>query len=834
MTEIVELENGGFEADWGEQESNMCLVIPKDGDPFYKNVGEICSPPHWIFWFYHDPGAYDQPEGRDAWKKDTPERVRSGEKAYMWFTFNRSHDAGLFQQVEVGDGSLVRFFAHACAWSNQEDKNLYKCWKCHRGVEIGDSDYAECWNCGTPLNKDVELCFPHPEDGRWSEGAGYDVVAWPEGTCPHNTGIQQEDAKPNFTFWVGIDPTGGTNPLADTVVWGEGYHIYNGYAKELEVEAVAEADVVTVFIRSKTLWGFKHNDAYIDDAKIKVTAPEEPPEEEPRGKPRVQYERTYVLLPPDADRAWARAVVEATWDDEHYTVGSSADDAGIGDLDARRVIAVNPQKWEENSTMTLLDFFETYYKGCGYVPIEAATPADLITELENLNPNPGPQGDSILLGMKDDPWGPMRYGDGCPTFASNGCWLTCCAMALRKLGIDPDATPLTVDEAVGPSGYTDCSMRWDAMPRIGLEVIESTADLDKVRAHLAAGNVAFADVFLDESKHFVMLTRSEGDDFSMYDPLKRVAGLLSSYYPNGIDDYRLVQKYSPPAPEFTRRGVHDLAGAEWLVGQGLSGWCVEPVYLGLNPRKIDGLERLAENNIRVLLNLRYSWATGGKDGGGEGTLPAWDDIGAFVDACAETMRLNPAAWGFVLANEFNNPREWHRDSIITPEMYAQFYNMVYVRKPKDARVMPGAIDPYNAQAAAWGDWRKTWRWVLDNILGAEGLTFHCYTHGPELWRIRSTQQFEHPPFLGIYFDMMVLKNQQAIVPARFAGLPQIVTETNPDADGVAGWPNDGAWIVKADEFFEECGVAGWCSFRYNHNDWRYGDKPNVLEAIKDI
>jgi hypothetical protein len=528
-----ELKNGGFEADWADEKSHRCMVFPKEGVPYEKNVGNIFVPPGWTFWFYHDPGRYDQPEGRDSWKEKAPERVRGGEKAYMWFTFNRSHDAGLFQQVSVGVGARVRFTAWMHAWSN--------------GLSEADG--------GKPSN------------GLWSDGAGFEHVAWEAGTLPHDTGDKWDDAKPNFTFWVGIDPGGGTNPLADTVVWGQGYHIYNGYVKQLEAEAVATSDTVTVFIRSKTLWAFKHNDAYVDDAELVVLQPGVTPPEvrlthrpaalkvgdaatlearslssltnvgltvrqpsgqalavgdvevghdgdwrtwtyltsplgeagvhtftftasdgvrvsatfdcapevrlsfwpsEPkvgekvtvearslagltnvglevtqpsgvklavgnvavgrdgdwhtwtyvltpageagahtvafsvsggvqatttikyalaplpttgdRGDPREQYERTYVLLPPDADSSWAMAVVEATWNQRHYTIGGSADDAGIGDLDVRRVIAVNPQKWSDD----LRAFFEEYYSGIEYIPVSASTPDELISKLERL------------------------------------------------------------------------------------------------------------------------------------------------------------------------------------------------------------------------------------------------------------------------------------------------------------------------------------------------------------------------------------------------------------------------------------------------------------------
>ena len=421
------LKNGGFESDWGDEKSHRCLIFPEDGGPQEKDVGNIFTPPDWVTWFRHDPGTWDQPEVRDAWATHDPSRVHGGRKAMLLFTFFRRHDAGFLQRVRVTPGSQLRLTAWAHAWSNHKDG-------------------------------------PHPDDGRWSEGPGYEAGFVLEGEAPNS------DWR-NFAFYVGIDPTGGDNPYADTVVWGQGAHIYNEHARVPAVEATAQANTVTVFLRSKTLWPFKHNDAYWDDAELIVLGEEEPEVRlshipaspkagdvvtiearsltpltgvqvvvrqpsgaelelgaiavgrdgdwhtwtastaplsnagvhevvfsaadgvgttasfeiaptpiAPRGSPRVQYERTYVLLPPEAGAAWALAVVDGAWDQRRYTIGSSADDAGIGDLDARRVIAVNPGQWPSD----LRAFFEEHYPGVVYVPIQADTPADLLEKLEQL------------------------------------------------------------------------------------------------------------------------------------------------------------------------------------------------------------------------------------------------------------------------------------------------------------------------------------------------------------------------------------------------------------------------------------------------------------------
>ncbi|MGD8996941.1 MAG: hypothetical protein PVH80_02440, partial [Anaerolineae bacterium] len=239
------VHNGGFEADWSEEASHRCLVFTADEAGQEIEVGNIFTPPGWVTWFRHEPGVWDQPEVQDAWIGHDPKRVRSGEKGQKLFTFHRKHDAGFLQQIQVQPETRFRFTAWAHAWSNHPIDSHEDC--------AGD---ARC-SCGV---------------GR---GAAFLLE---EDTPPLN-GEPWNDAIGNFSFMVGIDPTGDTNPYAATVVWGPVAHIYNEHHQVPAVEAVAESETITVFLRSKTLWAFKHNDAYWDDAKL--VAVEDVPEPEP-------------------------------------------------------------------------------------------------------------------------------------------------------------------------------------------------------------------------------------------------------------------------------------------------------------------------------------------------------------------------------------------------------------------------------------------------------------------------------------------------------------------------------------------------------------------------
>ena len=431
------LGNPGFEGGWWRRTAT--------GQEF----GEIFVPEEWVgFWkeggpVPHDPGnpnGYGRPEmhviNREPPFLD-PLRVRSGQRSLKFFTFFRIHDAGLYQQVTgITPGTRLEATGWAHAWSATKD------------------------------------------NPRHSDGAG---------TAPYFIRVSEHVRDPgapatgirNFTFKVGIDPTGGVDPWSDRIVWGEGAHIYNAFAQIQPVEAVAAADTVTVFVRSTVLWPFKHCDAYIDDMRLTATVPAaqplsieltptyvmtgqsfevsatgglgaehltisfsddrifrkptrivngsavcrcvavapgqyevcvtsdagqagtlvfdvaaapapviepeaepEPEEPAPSGyvMPREQYERTYVLLPPGAGDVWFQAISDSgIWARRRWTVGGSADDAGIGPT-KRRVIAVNPQMWPSDLGI----FFLTHYAGLEYQPLVVATAAELTQILRRL------------------------------------------------------------------------------------------------------------------------------------------------------------------------------------------------------------------------------------------------------------------------------------------------------------------------------------------------------------------------------------------------------------------------------------------------------------------
>ena len=102
----------------------------------------------------------------------------------------------------------------------------------------------------------------------------------------------------------------------------------------------------------------------------------------PSGDPRTSYRRVYVLLPPTANEKWAVAAARGSFEGR-YTIGFSADDAGVGDLEERHVVAVNPHHWPGVLTAA---WFTQNYPGTRFTPVVANSPEDLETWLKRWIP----------------------------------------------------------------------------------------------------------------------------------------------------------------------------------------------------------------------------------------------------------------------------------------------------------------------------------------------------------------------------------------------------------------------------------------------------------------
>jgi LysM repeat protein len=187
--------------------------------------GEIYTPEGWVTWW--EEGDYKRPEckviANESPFNGTPNRIHAGYYSGMCFTFFGKQNAGYYQVVRnIPAGSQVEASFNAHAWSCGEDGGSYSC---------GD---------------------------------------------PHS-----------FYFRVGIDPNGGTDPFSSNIIWSAPYYHYDNYGLVGPLQAtVGESNAATMFMQAYGKWAIKHNDAYFDDASLKlVTVAESQEETEPTPEP---------------------------------------------------------------------------------------------------------------------------------------------------------------------------------------------------------------------------------------------------------------------------------------------------------------------------------------------------------------------------------------------------------------------------------------------------------------------------------------------------------------------------------------------------------------------
>lgn len=326
------LENGDFEGKvWRKTHSGQ----------EYANME---CPEHFTMWWYEDvDNKLYKPECHVIEKVPPftdPPRVLYGHKAWQMFkSFGKVH-GGLYQAVT--------------------------------GLKPGYHYQIRLWGHAWSLHDDVGPCS-NSTDPTCSSGVGKGPHWIAEADLPALNGNAQNDAISNAMFRVGVSEGTEPDPFSILVTWATGAAIYNEFAQLQPFEFVApDSGNAVVYLSFATMWNFRQGDGYFDQFILEEVAE---PVSDQRGKPRVDYERTYVLINSNRSKEWPIAAIEGTWGKTYETVGQGGDDAGIGDLSVRNVKAVNPGDWSPTGDPRALEaFYAEHYKGVNYEPIEAATP----------------------------------------------------------------------------------------------------------------------------------------------------------------------------------------------------------------------------------------------------------------------------------------------------------------------------------------------------------------------------------------------------------------------------------------------------------------------------
>lgn len=272
-------------------------------------------------------------------------------------------------------------------------------------------------------------------------------------------------------------------------------------------------------------------------------------------------------------------------------------------------------------------------------------------------------------------------------------------------------------------------------------------------------------------------------------------------------------------------GIHDWS-PEWgaIVREvGASAWCVqsEEVY---GPGK--DYRPLADYGVVSLVRLNHSHS-------GFGTLPLPRYYRDFAQACAAFVRTSQGCNHWIVGNEPNWSVEWPSGVVITPENYAEAFNLAAsaIRSVSPtAQVISAAIAPYNVESGFWLDYYAVMLGLLER---PDGIALHTYSRGASPESVTSEARMD-APFSSYRNGFRAYRDFIPVIPHRFRNLPIYITETNQ----MAPWQATG-WIEAA---LSE--IALWnktsspkisCLTLYRweaYDEFGFKNKPAVVEEFK--
>jgi len=582
------------------------------------------------------------------------------------------------------------------------------------------------------------------------------------------------------------------------------------------------------------------------DPVIGIEPVDPPPIEGCRGKPRIQFEKKTVLFPATAKYgdSWYAAVGAAGLD-----VTKSADVAGLGDLDVRKVIAVNPNEWPGNLT----EWFAEYYPGVQVSSLTVPTPGALKRSLV-IDDIPIEE----IVESLSVPY--LNQLDGTDAdYAKGDCGPACLAMALNYF-----QKPVTVDQVSQATGLgagflfvgwgnLDMAARrfgYSVTNTIGNSGTQIKASIDAGKPIVALINYAKlpAKAKYDQdyaSGHFLVIVGYTEQSVIYHDPYwhnqdgknRRLTWAefdLAWSTPNADFSYlRQLGKIAPyvatvPAAKV---GLHDIGGAGWMKDNGKQGIALDHVRVTNQAVALD-YTAFANAGIQIIVRLNYGYADG------TGTLPPASQLPAFEAACVATMKASKGVTAFQYGNEVNNQSEWPAGEPITVAGYINSYNRVWAAIPTTVKLGPSAIDPYYGPGSNNRDW---WMTILNGISGADALFLHPKTQSNDPAEVDSYVKFSDDPLKWQYLHFRTIETSLEVAPTRFKALPVYLGEVNPQriTATTLGWlPTSTEWIRRAKAHVETWNsvaghqpITGMVFYRWADDDWRLSNKSALLTEI---
>lgn len=391
-----------------------------EGDYYaWRNLPEIMVAQGWTpFWIERRPTDEEwrnrSPIYKAATMTNDAVHIRSGQRAQLYFTNWATHTAGLFQQVTVTPGQRLCFKIYGHAWSSNEDNAEVSIQPGNVRMKIGIDPTGGANPFAAAVVWSAERIVYDRYDNGFSVEAtsqGNTVTVFllsaPEWPKKHNN-VYWDEASLEVVGEVLVPSSSAegamlvmesqtrqiSQPVAVHATSSQALaNIYlsvsgpsgavgtrwlglgpggRGYVWRWEFTPVQEGPYTATF-GADGIQSISASINIIGLSGTSTTGSTQPPTSV-RGRPRVQYERTYILLPQSYGQDWIQAVLNSGVLGRYkWTVGFSGDDAGIGDLDVRNVIIVNPSAWPD----PIAPWLELWYPGVRIRIVNAANPQHL-------------------------------------------------------------------------------------------------------------------------------------------------------------------------------------------------------------------------------------------------------------------------------------------------------------------------------------------------------------------------------------------------------------------------------------------------------------------------
>lgn len=577
-------------------------------------------------------------------------------------------------------------------------------------------------------------------------------------------------------------------------------------------------------------WGHTDYDRFYRNGVtlwMKTTADEENalPDSQPvtGGKPRVDYERTYNVIPQDATLEEAVAIFLHGWQESKQTVGGSYDDAGVGDLSKK---TANLWNIDQEAQRDFLDFYSTYYPGVDVV----------FTSLEK-------ESEEEVIYDRDISW-ELPTNDNCTGKLSDGWWQ-------RELS---DIDGLTVHHTLSHSPHATAEhylTKDGGRPSIPYHIwITETGEILKCldyteacwhdhtghyNTHLSvglAGNLAEhvpSDSQLESVGRVAAWFVNHPEMNITFETVKGHQDYVQTECPGWHtgwkgEFYWVLREMLDLPQKHLLVGLHDEAGGEWMVRNDMPGLCLAHTIVQRRSRTLD-YSHLGD--IDVICRINWGYADG------TGTLPPSSDADAFISAVLDTMRVSRGISYWHVGNEPNNRGEWPADFHLTPEYVMAIYNDIYRRKPDHVRMGLPPLDPYFGPGSNNMDW---WEHFLANAEGVDAFFFHLKTQGNDPAEIWSEAKFSDDPLTWQYLNMRAGEPYLDRIPDTYRQVPIFVSECNPHGSPLGWKAGDEEWIRQACAYHRAMDYDGVVFYRYNHAGDQAGfglaNRPTLLEAIK--